>query len=68
VKVILCGCSVIVGEDMAIWSIHPPGAWDGIALLFEFETWLLPKGRHKEGEGDIIDGYFCMAPSPKVWR
>jgi hypothetical protein len=29
VKVILCGCSVTVGEDMTIWAIHPPGAWDG---------------------------------------
>jgi hypothetical protein len=29
VKVILCGCSVIVGEDMAIRAIHPPDAWDG---------------------------------------
>jgi hypothetical protein len=29
VKVILCGCSVIVGEDMAIQAIHPPGTWDG---------------------------------------
>jgi hypothetical protein len=36
VKVILCGCSVTVGEDMAIRVVHPPGAWDGaIALLFE---------------------------------
>jgi hypothetical protein len=39
-----------------------------IALLSEFETWLLPKGRHREGEGDIMDGYFFMAPSPIVWR
>jgi hypothetical protein len=37
-----------------------------IALLFDFETWLLPKGRHREGEGDRMDGYFCMVPSPKV--
>jgi hypothetical protein len=28
VKVILCGCSVTVGEDMAIRVIHPPGTWD----------------------------------------
>jgi hypothetical protein len=28
VKVILCSCSVIVGEDMAIRAIHPPSAWD----------------------------------------
>jgi hypothetical protein len=24
----LCGCSVTVGEDMAIQAIHPPGVWD----------------------------------------
>jgi hypothetical protein len=29
VKVILCGCSVTVGEDMAIWAIHPLGVWGG---------------------------------------
>jgi hypothetical protein len=29
VKVILCGCSVTVDEDLAIQAIHPPGAWDG---------------------------------------
>jgi hypothetical protein len=33
-----------------------------------FETWLLPKGRQGEGEGDIMDGFFCMAPSQKVWQ
>jgi hypothetical protein len=37
-----------------------------IALLFELETWLLPKGRHREGEGDRMDVYFCMVASPKV--
>jgi hypothetical protein len=29
VKIILCGCLVIVGEDMTIRAIHPPGVWDG---------------------------------------
>jgi hypothetical protein len=29
VKVILYGCSVTVGEDMAIRAIHPPSMWDG---------------------------------------
>jgi hypothetical protein len=29
VKVLLCGCSVPVGEDMVIRAIHPPYAWDG---------------------------------------
>jgi hypothetical protein len=29
VKVLLCGCSVPVGEDMIIRAIHPPCAWDG---------------------------------------
>jgi hypothetical protein len=28
VKVLLCGCSVLVGEDMTIWTIHPPCARD----------------------------------------
>jgi hypothetical protein len=27
-KVLLCGCSVPVGEDMAIRAIHPPCVWD----------------------------------------
>jgi hypothetical protein len=27
-KVILCGFSVTVGENMAIRTIHPPGMWD----------------------------------------
>jgi hypothetical protein len=42
----------------------------GRPLLFclSFETWLLPKGRHREGEGDRMDDYFCMARSPKVWQ
>jgi hypothetical protein len=42
----------------------------GTAILccLSFETWLLPKGRHKEGEGDRMDNYFYMEPSPKVWR
>jgi hypothetical protein len=63
-KVILCGCSVTVGEEMAIWAIHPPGAWDGYCS----ETWLLPKGGHRGGEGDRMDEYLCMVPRPKVWH
>jgi hypothetical protein len=33
-----------------------------ITLLFELETWLLPKWIQREGEGDVerMDGYFCM--------
>jgi hypothetical protein len=27
---------------------------------------LLPKGRQREGEGDRMDGYFCMASREKV--
>jgi hypothetical protein len=52
---------------MAIRAI--PSWCMGRLLLccLSFETWLLPKGRHREGEGDRMDGYFCMAPSPNVW-
>jgi hypothetical protein len=28
VKVLLCGCLVLVGKGMAIWAIHPPCTWD----------------------------------------
>jgi hypothetical protein len=28
VKVLLCGWSVPVGEDMAIQALHPPYVWD----------------------------------------
>jgi hypothetical protein len=28
VKVLLCDCSVLVGEDMAIRAIHPSYIWD----------------------------------------
>jgi hypothetical protein len=31
------------------------------------ETLLLPKVRQREGEGDRMDGYFCVAPSQKNW-
>jgi hypothetical protein len=27
VKVLLCGCLVLVGDDMAIQAIHPPYMW-----------------------------------------
>jgi hypothetical protein len=27
---------------------------------------MLPKGRKREGEGDRMDGYFCMAPAKKL--
>jgi hypothetical protein len=54
VKVILCGCSITVGEDMAIRAIHPPGAWDNHCCV----VWALrhgcclrgDKGREKETE------------------
>jgi hypothetical protein len=29
VKVLLCGCSVPVGEDMPTQAIHTPCVWDG---------------------------------------
>jgi hypothetical protein len=45
------------------WRVEQP-----LLYCLGFETWLLPKGRHREGEGDIMDGYFCTAPSPKVWQ
>jgi hypothetical protein len=28
VNVLLCGCSVPIGKDMAIWVIHPPCVWN----------------------------------------
>jgi hypothetical protein len=37
-----------------------------LLCCLSFETWLLPKGRQREGEGDRMDSYFCMAPSQKV--
>jgi hypothetical protein len=30
------------------------------------ETWLLPKGRQREGAGNRMDGYFSTAPSQKI--
>jgi hypothetical protein len=67
------------GEGYLVWLLSDIGhgisgntpSWRmGWPLLYclSFETWLLPKGRHREGEGDRMDGYFCMAPSPKVWQ
>jgi hypothetical protein len=44
------------------WRVGRP-----LLYCLGFETWLLPKGRHREGERDRMDGYFYMAPSPKVW-
>jgi hypothetical protein len=40
------------------------------SLLYclRFETWLLPDGRQREGEGDRMDGYFYVALSQKFWR
>jgi hypothetical protein len=40
VKVLLCGCSFPVGEDIAIWIIHPPCAWDGYCSI----VWVLGHG------------------------
>jgi hypothetical protein len=40
VKVILCGCSVTVGGDMAIQAIHPPGAWNSLCSI----VWALRHG------------------------
>jgi hypothetical protein len=40
--------------------------WPMLCCL-SFETWLLPKARQREGEGDRMDGYFYMAPNQKVW-
>jgi hypothetical protein len=68
VNVLLCGCSVPVGEDMTIRAIHPPCPWDNHCFCLIFETCLLPKGKQREGEGDIMDDYFYMVPSQKVWR
>jgi hypothetical protein len=39
-----------------------------LLCCLSFETWLLLKGRQREGEGDRMDDYFCMAPSQRVWR
>jgi hypothetical protein len=33
-KVLMCGCSVLVGNDMAIWAIHSPYTWDDHCLVF----------------------------------
>jgi hypothetical protein len=69
VKVILCGCLVTVDDDIVkssntlSWHVGQP-----LLCCLSFEIWLLPKGRHREGEGDRMDGYFCIAPSPKVWQ
>jgi hypothetical protein len=51
-------------------SYNTPSLHVGRPLLgcLSFETWLLPKGRQREGEGDKMDGYFCMALSQNVWR
>jgi hypothetical protein len=35
VNVLLYGCSVLVGEDMAIQAIHPPCTWDGHCSVVE---------------------------------
>jgi hypothetical protein len=39
------------------------GVEQSLLCCLSFETWLLPKGRQREGEGDIMDGYFYMAPN-----
>jgi hypothetical protein len=51
-------------------SGNTPSLHVGWSLLccLSFETWLLPKGRKREGEGDRMDGYFCMAPSQIFWH
>jgi hypothetical protein len=67
------------GEGSLLWLLgstwrghsnlgHTPSLHVGRPLLcyLRFETWLLPKGRYREGEGDRMDDDFCMAPSQKV--
>jgi hypothetical protein len=55
-------------------SRNTPSWHVGQPLLYclSFETWPLPKGRHRVEEGDRMDGYFCMPPNPEVggktWR
>jgi hypothetical protein len=67
VKVILCDCSVTVGEDMTIRAIQPPGVWDGhCSLVWDLRHDCCLRG-DREGEGDRMDDYFCMAPISKVW-
>jgi hypothetical protein len=69
------------GEGSLVWllgsswrghdnSSNTPSLSVGQPLLccLIFETCLLPKGRQREGEGDIMDDYFYMVPSQKVWR
>jgi hypothetical protein len=38
-----------------------------LLCYLSFETWLLPKGRQREEEGDRMHGYFCMTSNQKVW-
>jgi hypothetical protein len=63
------------GEGYLVWLLsyswqghgnsgNTPSWHVGQPLLYclSCERWLLSKGRHREGEGDKIDGYFCMVP------
>jgi hypothetical protein len=77
------GTCRICGEGSLVWL--PCSSWRGrvnlgntpslpmgqpLLCCLSIETWLLPKGRQREGEGekegDIMDVYFCMTPSQKV--
>jgi hypothetical protein len=40
--------------------------WSLLCCL-SLETWLLPKGRQREGEEDRMNDYFCVASSQKFW-
>jgi hypothetical protein len=39
-----------------------------LLCCLSFETWMIPKGRQRKGEKDRLDGYFCVAPSQKLWQ
>jgi hypothetical protein len=45
-KVLLCGCLVPVGDDMAIRAIHPPCTWDGHCSV----VWALRHGCYLSGD------------------
>jgi hypothetical protein len=50
VKVLLCGCSVPIGEDMTIQTIHPPYAWDDRCSVVSALRHGWDRGRERETE------------------
>jgi hypothetical protein len=65
----LHGCSIPIGEYMTIQTIHPPlHVGQPLLCCLSFETCNYLRGERGGGrERERMDGYFCVAPSHKIF-